>query len=81
MGGWKIGSAKPFRTIKTLIGVIDLEVCGPSQPWNSVKKLLSPCAAPRDRTTSRSRSTLQCCATPNRYATPTTTRPSLLAGL
>jgi hypothetical protein len=48
MGGWKIGSAKPFRAIKTLIGVIDLEVWGPSQPWNSVKKLLSSCAAPRD---------------------------------
>jgi hypothetical protein len=25
MEGWKDGSAKPFRTIKTLIGVIDLE--------------------------------------------------------
>lgn len=37
MGGWKIGSAKPFKTIKILIGVIDLEVCGPSQPWNSKK--------------------------------------------
>ena len=37
MGGWKIGSAKPFKTIKILIGVIDLEVCGPSQPWTLKK--------------------------------------------